>query len=58
MKTHEQTQNARIVNFSNLLTCRTSMVNAVDIPRCGEITTTVRIGLMLTKKIGVGNLGP
>ncbi len=51
-------KNARVVDFFSLSICRVSMVNAVDIPRCGGTATTGRTGLMLTKKAGVGNLGP
>jgi hypothetical protein len=51
-------KNAKVVNFFNLSICRISMVNAVDIPRCGGTATTGRIGLMLTKKAGVENSGP
>jgi hypothetical protein len=51
-------KNARVVNFFNLSICRISMVNAVDIHRCGGTATTGRIGLMLMKKAGAGSLGP
>jgi hypothetical protein len=51
-------KNARAVNSSSLLTYRISMVNAVDIPRCGGTAKTGRIGLMLMKKVGAENLGP